>query len=38
MLVAFTSSLGIYVIFVLFGGVIAAGTTAAGVADRLRSR
>jgi YihY family inner membrane protein len=38
MLVAFTSSLGIYVIFVLFGGIIAAGTTAAGVADRLRSR
>lgn len=36
MLVAFTSSLGIYVIFVLFGGVIGAATTAAGVADRLR--
>lgn len=38
MLVAFTSSLGIYVIFVLFGGVIGAATTAAGIADRLRSR
>jgi YihY family inner membrane protein len=38
MLVAFTSSLGIYVIFVLFGGIIGAATTAAGVADRLRSR
>lgn len=38
MLVAFTSSLGIYVIFVLFGGIIGAATTAAGIADRLRSR
>ena len=38
MLVAFTSSLGIYVIFVLFGGIIGAVTTAAGIADRLRSR
>jgi membrane protein len=38
MLVAFTSSIGIYVIFVLFGGIIGAVTTAAGIADRLRSR
>jgi len=38
MLIAFTSSLGIYVVFVLFGGVIGAATTAAGIADRLRSR
>ena len=36
MLVAFTSSLGIYVLFVLFGGVIGAARTAGGIAERLR--
>lgn len=38
MLIAFTSSLGIYVIFVLFGGIVGTATTAAGVVDRFRSR
>ncbi|GAB7011879.1 YihY/virulence factor BrkB family protein [Halolamina salina] len=36
MLVAFTSTLGLYVLFVLFGGVIGAARTAGGIAERLR--
>jgi membrane protein len=36
MLVAFTSTLGLYVLFVLFGGVIGAARTAAGAAERFR--
>ncbi|NHX37112.1 MULTISPECIES: YihY/virulence factor BrkB family protein [Halolamina] len=36
MLVTFTSTLGLYVLFVLFGGVIGAVRTAGGVAERLR--
>jgi YihY family inner membrane protein len=36
MLVTFTSTLGLYVLFVLFGGVIGAVRTAGGVAERFR--
>ncbi|WP_049980637.1 YihY/virulence factor BrkB family protein [Halolamina rubra] len=36
MLITFTSTLGLYVLFVLFGGVIGAVRTAGGVAERLR--
>jgi len=36
MLVTFTSTLGLYVLFVLFGGAIGAVRTAGGVAERLR--
>lgn len=36
MLVAFTSTLGIYVLFVLFGGVLGAARTAGGLAERFR--
>jgi membrane protein len=36
MLVAFTSTLGLYVLFVLFGGVVGAARTAGGIAERLR--
>ena len=36
MLITFTSTLGLYVLFVLFGGVIGAVRTAGGIAERLR--
>ena len=36
MLVAFTSTLGLYVLFVLFGGVIGAARTAGGLTERFR--
>lgn len=36
MLVAFTSTLGIYVLFVLFGGVLGAARTAGSLSERFR--
>lgn len=38
MFVSFTSTLGLYGMFVMFGGFIGAFTTALGLADRVRSR
>lgn len=38
MFVAFTSTLGVYLVFVLFGGVLGAFGAALGLVDRLRSR
>jgi hypothetical protein len=36
MLITFTSTLGLYVLFVMFGGVIGAAKTAGGFAERFR--
>lgn len=38
MFISFTSTLGLYVVFVMFGGVLGAMSAALGLADRLRSR
>lgn len=38
MFVAFTSTLGLYMVFVMFGGVLGAFGAALGLVDRLRSR
>ena len=38
MFVSFTSTLGLYMMFVMFGGVLGAVTTLIGLADRIRSR
>lgn len=38
MFVAFTSALGVYIVFALFGGVLGAFGAALGLVDRLRSR